>query len=1132
MDGILDYLRVVMGRHVLEHQADVDLVRRFVSQNDDAAFAALLKRHGPMVLGICRRVLHDEHLAEDALQATFLVLAQNAKTLRKQRSVASWLHGVALRVARKAKCASASAKQPDTRNSCRSSNDPQDEASWRENLHILDAELQRLPDKYRLPLVLCYLEGQTRDEAAAQLGWTTGKLRGQLERARDLLRSRLLRRGVTLAEAGAGFLLADTALAARVPPMLAVATVKAASRYGAGKTLASCGVSASVIALTKGGVSVMGLKAVALFSALVLVTGLLGAGAGIMASPRGAGQAGETSKSASQSKSPAIKKSEAGPQLPAVDAFGDPLPAGAVARFGSTRWRHGEAINASALSGDGKRLVTSSGRSVVVWDTANGKILRRFDTDFGISYSQASLTISPDGKRIGYVHNQSFAFVWDLETGKELQRFGKDLCNNINGGQFTANGKEFVVVDRDRFLFWDLEMGKEKRSVPAKGVSLLGPYANTYIAVSPEEEMIVGDALTGAEIHRGLGTMDAIAIAPDGQSMALVKQAKRQIQIWEYPKLKLLKSFPLPKSASYSFGAEEHFDFHLSFSGDSKVLFLGTVWGLTHRWDLGANKELPPLDKHIVRVFSTVSGAHNLPDGRTVVTVGVDGLIRRWDAASGKEHKGHQCYEGNAIAAFTPDGRLVVIADSGGKVDLWDAKTGKALRTFRKEGPIINKLAFAPDGKCLAVGFRSGDVAFYDVPSGRESKALREDLGKPVSGLDSYVNVLLFSPDGRFLYVSDYANQGRLWNIGTGEVSWRGGWVMSAAWAPDGKTIVVSLGKTLALLDATTGELGTKLDASFGGGDLECYVTSLAFSPDGRQLALGGYPGILALNDGKTLTQRKQINTFSPPKHVDKSNLMKLRELSSGADCLAFSADDKWLITGSVGGAIRIWDTFSLTEVFHVEGHEVSFHVGLETSVKTVSFSPDGKTALSSGSDGQAYLWDLRPKDDGKPKQPLEALWTDLASSDAKLAYRAVWALSDDPKSVDLLAKKISAAQPVDKKTLAKLLTDLDSDNFQTRQGANKTLSDLGDLAAQALADALKMPPSLETEQRMRRLLDAIEGELPPSVIQQMRALKALELAGTEPARRLLQQWADGAAGARLTEESKAALVRLAKRER
>ncbi len=186
---ILRQLHTLMATQKAEGQTDGPLLERFVSQRDEAAFAALLERHGPMVLGVCRRILHDEHRAEDAFQATFLVLVRKASSIRKQQSIASWLHGVALRLARNAKVDATRATQPDARNASRAAADVQAEISWQEAQKILDDELQRLPDNYRLPLVLCYLEGLTRDEAAAQLGWTANKLRGFLERGRDRLRS-------------------------------------------------------------------------------------------------------------------------------------------------------------------------------------------------------------------------------------------------------------------------------------------------------------------------------------------------------------------------------------------------------------------------------------------------------------------------------------------------------------------------------------------------------------------------------------------------------------------------------------------------------------------------------------------------------------------------------------------------------------------------------------------------------------------------------------------------------------------------------------------------------------------------------------------------------------------------------
>ena len=331
---------------------------------------------------------------------------------------------------------------------------------------ILDGELQKLPEKYRLPLVLCYLEGRTRDEAAAQLGWSLDKFRGVLERGRDQLRTRLIRRGVTLAAAGTGFLLADTVLAARVPPLLAVATVKAGVGFASGKSLAACGVSLSVITLTKGALSIMSLKTVAVVTALVLIIGLAGAGVGLVASLHGAMPLNETKTEAKQNITIAPKQMNSAqvprPE-PALDNDGDPLPPGALFRFGSLHWRHDTIINGSALSPDGKRLATSSGSSVVVWDMDTGKMLWRFPTDHGSYYSRSSLSFSPDGKRLGYVHSSTFACVWYMGTGKEIQRFKTDLNAAYRFCQFTPDGKEFILTDKDGLHFWDLELGKEKR---------------------------------------------------------------------------------------------------------------------------------------------------------------------------------------------------------------------------------------------------------------------------------------------------------------------------------------------------------------------------------------------------------------------------------------------------------------------------------------------------------------------------------------------------------------------------------------------------------------------------------------------------------------------------------------------
>jgi RNA polymerase sigma factor (sigma-70 family) len=179
-----------------EPASDADLLERFLGGHDEGAFAVLLRRHGPMVLGVCRRVLGHAQDAEDACQAAFLVLVRKGATIRNRSSLAGWLHGVAWWVARelrrrKKRAVSLAGDGPAA--------PPEGgDLSWREVHDALDEELGRLPERLRAPLVLCYLEGQTRDEAAARLGWTTGTLRGRLQRGRETLRRRLARRGLDL----------------------------------------------------------------------------------------------------------------------------------------------------------------------------------------------------------------------------------------------------------------------------------------------------------------------------------------------------------------------------------------------------------------------------------------------------------------------------------------------------------------------------------------------------------------------------------------------------------------------------------------------------------------------------------------------------------------------------------------------------------------------------------------------------------------------------------------------------------------------------------------------------------------------------------------------------------------------
>lgn len=179
--------------------SDQQLLELFATQKDEAAFAALVHRHGPLVLAVCRRVLGPGPDVEDAFQATFLVLVQKAARLRRPELLANWLYGVAYRIARKLRTTAETRRRHEARklHPVFTLTEPGAE----ELRPILDEELHRLPEKYRVAVVLCYLQGKTNEEAAQQLHWPTGTVKGRLARARDLLRSRLVRRGVTLSGA-------------------------------------------------------------------------------------------------------------------------------------------------------------------------------------------------------------------------------------------------------------------------------------------------------------------------------------------------------------------------------------------------------------------------------------------------------------------------------------------------------------------------------------------------------------------------------------------------------------------------------------------------------------------------------------------------------------------------------------------------------------------------------------------------------------------------------------------------------------------------------------------------------------------------------------------------------------------
>src|SRR2546427_5212823 len=198
---------------------DAVLLKRFVAANDREAFERLIARHGPMVLGTARRLVDNTHDAEDVFQAVFLSLARLAKSIRQGRALPAWLHKTTCRIAAKVRKNRVSGSNAPPPEPCENI-DPEAQLVWREVCQALDEELQHLPERLRSPLLLCYLSGLTRDEAAQQLGWSLRTLKRRLEEGRAALRKRLERRGISTAGLALA-VLSPLALNATVRPALA-----------------------------------------------------------------------------------------------------------------------------------------------------------------------------------------------------------------------------------------------------------------------------------------------------------------------------------------------------------------------------------------------------------------------------------------------------------------------------------------------------------------------------------------------------------------------------------------------------------------------------------------------------------------------------------------------------------------------------------------------------------------------------------------------------------------------------------------------------------------------------------------------------------------------------------------------
>ncbi|HEY7308498.1 MAG TPA: sigma-70 family RNA polymerase sigma factor [Gemmataceae bacterium] len=1136
-EPVLEHIRALAAARPDARACDAELLSRFVGRRDEAAFESLLRRHGPMVLRVARRVLDNDADAEDVFQATFLLLARRASTIRKRESVASWLHSVAYRLAVSMRSKRRKRQATEKRAAEARPTETPSASAWSELEGTLHEALAQLPAKYRTPLVYCYLEGWTQEEVARDLGVPLGTLRSWVARGRELLRKRLLRRGIAFSATGASsaLLASACATAEAVPISLRIATLQAVRLFDVGGNAMTL-VSPQVAMLVRRGMTTLLVAKLKGGAACFLVLALLVAGSGWAAHRTFGAKPPERNETAGK----APPKQAASAERPRVDVHGDPLPPGAIARLGTVRFRHEDGIFQLAVSPDGRTLAAAAGKSVALWDSQTGRLTGRV----AFTHDMHCVAFTPDGKSVAVGTRDCIVRLVDPASGKELRRFAghrallfqEAFRNSIHGVAFSADGQRLVTWGSDETArLWDVRSGKELRTLDVKGwrteqggryylyfdVATNGKLVASSTQGSPKT-LLVRDAKTGKVVHQLVHPADVgqAVFSPDGKTLAVPRGTWGQpgwIALWDLSSGKELGTLTGHKNTVSA----------LAFSPDGKKLASCSSRDATIRlWDLDSRKELrqalslPSVQYHLA--FS--------PDGKTLFSSGAN-QVRLWDVAAWRER---QVAQGpNALIgafAFSPDGRRAASA-SGKTIWLWNMATGERIRSLEGHETDVRGLAFSTDGTALIstseshVHHRSPmkdrTIRIWDLKTGQEQRR--------IPNTENQINLIAFAPDRATFAVWSYDKDDRVLvrNIRTdakprsfalppdddGDTT-----LDALCFSPDGKILYASRYLHILRWDAATGKALPPLGKHDGGN------AKIALSPDGRSLAaLTTYDGTLYLWEIASKQTRLVVKS------------------TGFADSVAFSPDGRLLALANTGyhydqdgTPVGIENREQVRLVRIADGkviHRFTGHIG---GINGVSFSPDGRTLASSGQDTTVLLWDLTDRavpraNEAPPLKPerLAELWKGLRGTAAE-SHRCMSMLIAAPaQAVPFLSEKLKPVVEVDAERFAQLLKKLESDQFREREDATRELKKLGDSAEPALRNFLKENLSLETRRRLQALLDELsEGER----LRCLRAIEVVERIGDKQARDLLRRLSEGAAEAWLTEEARATLQRLERR--
>ena len=937
---------------VVSGMSDGQLLERFRAQSgsdSELAFEAIVRRHGPMVLGVCRRVLGDEHAAEDAFQATFMVLALRPQAIRTPESSGPWLHGVAMRIARRSLVWRRRRREEPIASRDRVT--PSADGQTLVDLQtVIDDELSRLPEKYRRPVVLCYLEGQTQDEAARTLGWTKGTVSGRLARAKDLLRNRLTRRGLA-PSAGllAAALTSETASAA-VPGAMLLPTVRAATAAVLGGAATGPG-TGRVASLARDAIRVMLLGRLGRVAAQI---GVLALGAAAIATPMLLPVAPAQIRNLAGGR--AVRPPRLEDRATRLERIGEPLLPRARMRLGTTQRRHTKGVAGIDFTRDGAAAVTAQSDGLVrFWDSESGRLVKSIDVLAGAPTQDKLLrdfVIAPDGKLMA-----AAGFVLDPVRRRIVHRI----------------------------WLWDSKLDQPRREIDVPTADLFclafAPDGATLATGSFAGAVQLWDVATGdcqSTLSLGKSSIYSLSFAPDGKILAVCEQGKGT-RIWDL------------KQRRETFLADPLCGMMAPiFSPDGRLMAVNALGGEVVLWDRATGQKhltatgaaiafasdsrtlaLWGPDGRTLEVIDMVSGSELWknalawgqsggdvafsPDGKTIITER-GGALRFFEAGSGRERlRSPEAHEGGVnVVQYRHDGRAVFTAGDDGTVRQWDAATGRQVRVFANNGRVL-QLAVSADGARLATAVQGPDVSVtvWDAATGMLQQKW------PAIGEVNETLALAFSPDGSRVLAYDQEQKLSVLEIATGQeteaeqpqfslgqegvldLSTRAG-----VFSPGNQFLAVSTTTAAYVADVAT---GTER--------LFTPSLAMAFSPDGRSIvvAVPGTPAMNQLADGSVRTPGPIADGIEL---IDLGTLEKRRfaVTEDSVTALALSPDAKIVAVASgwMNPVVRLYRT---NDGRAIETFTCSARVSQPGGLV---FSPDGRSLAAGFDDTTVVIWEIK----------------------------------------------------------------------------------------------------------------------------------------------------------------------------